>query len=127
MYVEFGNSNAIEGYRDPLSEDPDLVRYRPIDGEQITTIVFPEGIGLQEAFTTAVATVGLHFAVADEESGERHKPAWVESDSDGLRALLCEHYGLKPSHTRPKNWGKETGANEAPSLARALLAPAKED
>jgi hypothetical protein len=105
VYVQFGNDNAIEGYRDPTSDDPDLVRYRPLEGQRITEITFPEGISLQEAFQDAVAALGYHMA-------EGSKPAWVESDSDGLQVLLVEHYGLTPSkNTRPKTWGKDTGAN----------------
>lgn len=108
MYVEFGNADALEGYRDPTSDDPDLVRYRPLDGDRVTTVVFPADISLQEAFSTAVTALTFHMA-------EGSSPTWVESDSDGLQALLVEHYKIAPSkNTRPKTWGKDTGALEAP-------------
>lgn len=109
MYVEFGNDNAIEGYREG---DSDEVKFRPLEGQRVTTIGFPEGMTLQEAFTTAVAQANYHFAVVDEETGERAKPKWIESDSPGLKALLCEHFGLKPDTTMPKTWGKDTGLEQ---------------
>lgn len=108
MYVEFGNDKAIEGYRDPNSDDPELVRYKPIDGQRVTTVSFPEGISLQEAFTTAVTAITYHM----EEGAE---PAWIESDSEGLQSLLQEHFGITASkNNRPKAWGKDTGATELP-------------
>jgi hypothetical protein len=106
MYVQFGNADALEGYRDPTSDDPDLVRYRPLDGDRVTTITFPEGMGLQEAFSTAVTALGYHMA-------DGGSPAWIESDSEGLQALLLENYGLT-KNTRPKTWGKDTGVTAMP-------------
>lgn len=106
MYVNVGNSHAIEGYRDPTSDDPDLVRYRPAEGDRVTEIVFPEGITLNEAFSTTLAALDHHM-----ESGT--SPTWIESDSEGLTALLQEHWGLTAAKTsRPKTWGKNTGATE---------------
>lgn len=103
LLVEFGNADALEGYRDPTSEDPDLVRFKPLAGDRVTTVVFPEGTSLQEAFSTAVTALTFHMA-----SGA--VPTWIESDSDGLQALLVEHYRLTPSkNIRPKTWGKATG------------------
>lgn len=108
MYAEFGNADAQEGYRDPTSDDPELVRYKPLEGDRVTTVVFPEGTSLQEAFSSAVTALTFHMV-------DGAKPTWVESDSEGLQALLVEHYGLTPSkNTRPKNWGKETGALDLP-------------
>lgn len=110
MYVQIGNSDALEGYRDPTSDDPDAVRYRPLDGQQVTTLNFPEGVGLQESFSATVTALGYHMT-------DGATPAWVESDSEGLLALLLEHFNITASkNTRPKTWGKDTGANlSAPS------------
>lgn len=106
MYVNVGNNNAIEGYRDASSDDPDLVRYRPVDGERVTEVVFPEGTALNDAFSTTLAVMEHHMQ-------EGSTPAWVESDSDGLTSLLQEHWGLTKAKTsRPKTWGKDTGADE---------------
>lgn len=106
MYVNVGNSSAIEGFRDPTSDDPDLVRYRPAEGDRVTEVVFPEGISLNEAFSTTLAVMDHHMA-------QGATPSWVESDSDGLTALLQEHWGLTKAKTaRPKTWGKDTGATD---------------
>lgn len=105
MYLLVGNNDAIEGYRDATSDDPDLVRFRPVDGERITELRFPEGTGLQEAFTTALAALESHMA-------QGASPTWIESDSEGLTALLQEHWGLTQAKTsRPKTWGRDTGAD----------------
>lgn len=108
MYVLLGNDKALEGYRDPTSDDPDLVRYRDLEGQRVTSISIPEGMSLNEAFQSVVTAFEYHIA-----QGE--KPSFVESDSEGLQALLSEHFGLtKTQNTRPKTWGKETGALEVP-------------
>jgi hypothetical protein len=106
VYVNIGNNNAIEGYRDPTSDQPDLVRYRPAEGERVTEVIFPEGTGLSEAFSTVLEVMGHHMAAGAV-------PQWIESDSEGLTSLLQEHWGLtKSSTSRPKKWGKDTGAPE---------------
>lgn len=106
MYVHIGNNNAIEGFRDPTSDDPDLVRYRPAEGERVTEVTFPEGTSLNEAFSTTLAVMEHHMV-------DGAKPVWVESDSEGLTSLLQEHWGLTAAKTsRPKTWGKDTGATE---------------
>ena len=106
MYVHVGNNNAIEGFRDPSSDDPDLVRYRPLEGDRVTEVVFPEGISLNDAFSTVLAVMEHHIA-------QGATPAWVESDSEGLTSLLQEHWDLTAAKTsRPKTWGKDTGATD---------------
>src|SRR5438270_256376 len=102
MYLEFGNDHALEGYRDPRSDNPELVRYRPAMGQRITQVSFPDDIPLLEAFQGAVKLIDYHVA-----QGE--KPAWIDSDSAGLEKLLKEHLGIKGS--RPKQWGEDTGAH----------------
>lgn len=119
MWVEFGNTAAIEGYRDAASDDPDLVRWRALgdDGdERITTVVFPDDLPLADCFREAVAACPLHFA-EDTSKDNPHghvKPAWVDSDSEGLKALLAEHFGLTGARQqrRPKTWGKAFGLHE---------------
>lgn len=106
MYTHIGNDNAIEGFRDPTSDDPDLVRYRPLDGDRVTEIVFPDGISLNEAFSTTLAVMDQHMTAGAT-------PAWVESDNPSLVSLLQDHWGLAAAKTtRPKTWGKNTGATE---------------
>lgn len=96
--VEFGNESGIEGYRDAQSDDPDLVRYRPTTGQRVTTLTYPDGMPLQEAFQGTVTAIGHHLA-------EEARPTWFESDSEGLRGLLCENYGVSPDKHKPKRWG----------------------
>lgn len=95
-YVVFGNADAIEGYRDPDSDNPDEVLYRPLPGKRITRIIFPDSWSLQECFNATLLTVPRHFA-------EGAKPAWVDSDSAGLDMLLREHYGLGDTEI-PEKW-----------------------
>lgn len=96
MHVEIGNKHAIEGYREG---DVDEVLYRSVEGERITTLRFPEGIGIEDAFRTTLVAMSHHI-----EAGEA--PSWIESDSPGLTALLAEHYGIK-NNVRPAAWGKK--------------------
>jgi len=97
MYIEIGNAHALEGYEDPAAGQGTL--FREIPGEQVTRIVFPAGLGLQDAMATTLAAMTYHL---DRE----HYPAWVESDSPGLVTLLTEHYSIQPSaNIRPADWG----------------------
>jgi hypothetical protein len=104
MFVQFGNDNAIEGFRDPTSDDPELVRYREAEGQRVTTITFPEGVSLNEAFQTSLTSLTYHIA-------QDASPAWVESDNESLQSLLMEHFGLtKSKASRPKNWAGDDDA-----------------
>ena len=99
MFVELGNADALEGYRDPTSDTPDEVRYHPMVGEKITTLNFPDGTGLQEAFSSTITTLVFHLAAGAA-------PQWIASDSAGLKSLLEEHFGLSPAkNIRPATWG----------------------
>ncbi len=113
-YVEFGNDKGIEGYRDAQSDDPELVRYRELDGQRVTRLTYPEGMSINEAFQGTVTAIGYHMA-------QEGKPTWIESDSAGLRALLCENYGVNPEATKPKTWGQGLAA-AATQAGTALLA-----
>lgn len=113
MWVEFGNENAQEGYRDPKADDPDEVKYRPLDGQRVTTLTFPDEMGLQEAFTTAVGQVQYHFANDGDDATTG--PSWVDSDNEAMKTLLDEQFGTK-GKARPKTWGKEFGLHENESL-----------
>ena len=102
MWVQFGNDHAVEAYRDPSSDDPDEVKSRPVEGRQITAVVMPAGWSLREAFATALEAAAHHFDT-DPDTDDKHPPAWIESDSDGLAALLAEHYGIERNR-RPAGW-----------------------
>lgn len=119
MWVEFGNDSAIEGFREG---DSDEVKYRSLEGQQVTAVTLPSDVSLQEAFTTSVAAVNFHFA--EQPDGTRSKPAWIDSDSDGLKALLAENFGLKAGQARPKTWGKDSGALDNEHLPSSATSPA---
>lgn len=94
MYVELGNDRAIEGYRDP----EDKLHFKEIEGQRTTRIDFPEGIGPVEAYSQIVdGIVPAHF------QADAH-PAWIETDSETLKALLDEKYGTQ-GVTKPTGWG----------------------
>jgi len=102
MRVNLGNEAPIEGYRDPESGDPELVRYRRVEGgKRVTHVDIPSGKSMGDAFRLVTGLVPYHFA---KGAG----PVWVESESPGLTALLAEHYGLDPDKAgRPADWKKE--------------------
>jgi hypothetical protein len=101
VYVQMGNNNALRAER---GED-DKVEFVDHPGEHVTTLIVTEGTPLNEAFNSVVISMQGHMK-------DGAKPVWIESDSGGLTALLEEHYGLtKAQNKRPKNWGKDTGAN----------------
>lgn len=111
MWLECGNESTIEGYRDPRSDNPEKVRYRPAQGERITQVAFPEGTTLNEAFQSAVKLLAYHIAAGE-------KPAWIDSDNQMLERMLRENFGVKGS--RPKGWGQDTGASLVPRMADVM-------
>lgn len=107
MWLEVGNDSAIEGYRDPTAPNPEAVQYRAAPGQRVTRVVFPDGMLLQEAFTSAVKLMDYHVAAGES-------PAWVDSDSKSLEQLVKEHFSIKQG--RPRTWGKDTGADRLPRM-----------
>lgn len=101
MYVQFGNADAIAPYRD----ENEVLQFRDHPGQHVTTVSITDGANLSEAFNTVIIQMDGHIK-------KGAKPAWIESDSPGLLALLEEHYGLPSAqNNRPDNWGEDTGAN----------------
>lgn len=108
MRVVLGNESAVEAHRRPGEEE---VLYRELEGQHVTTIEFPENPSLQEAVAVVTEIVGHHFQ-------DGATPSWVECDSEGLKALLCEQFHINPRHNkRPKDWGKDDADNEEGSEA----------
>lgn len=97
-WVQLGNSNAVASTKD---EDGEVVKV-PVKGDQITAMVFPEGWGLGEMYLSVVEAAKFHFD-DDPATDDLHPPAWVESSSPGLQAMLVEHYGLT-GDARPGGW-----------------------
>lgn len=102
IYIEIGNSSALEAYRVQDSDTPDKVHYREVPGDRITTVSFPESIVGDEAFESAVAAIANHI-----KPGER--PAWLHSDNKDLKDRLQAFFGVK-GKPRKNPWGEDTGA-----------------
>jgi len=81
MRLYLGNRNA-------LTADPDGST-RTAKGKQCTTVDFPEGTSLGEAFTVLTASDGVWANHAKAGS----TPAWVASDSAALATLVADHFG----------------------------------
>lgn len=101
MRLTLGLDQAIEGYRDSNSDDPELLRYRPLEGERTTEVVFPEGTTVMNAFRMTLDLLPKHMA-------EGAAPVWIEGDDETLVTLLKNHFGVTKK-SRPKNWGKKKG------------------
>lgn len=103
MYVELGNGAAKQAKRtasgEPERDEDGFVVHEPIagGGARVTRVEIPEGTPLAEAFVSITQPVRGVWANHSDEA-----PEWVESDSDGLAALLAEHFGCKVG--RPRGW-----------------------
>jgi hypothetical protein len=98
MHVQLGNEAAQHAVG---RDDNDQPIHEDLDGKRITTVQIPDDYTLAEAFQCITAPDGVahhHFQAGTS-------PTWVESDSDGLAALLAEHFGCKVG--RPKGWKVE--------------------
>lgn len=93
--ILIGNDQAKEAYRENPEDKP---KYREVEGQYVTTVAVPDGVGLAEAFTTVIEVVRHHMV----EGGQ---PKWVEGDSLDLITMLKSYYGV--SKARPKTWGKK--------------------
>jgi hypothetical protein len=101
IYVLIGNPNAIEGFRDPTSDDPDRLRFRQAPGERTTQIAFPAEMGLIDAFNSVVVSMGHQMATGSV-------PAWIETDVPELELLLLRHWNMSATkNKRPRTWGEE--------------------
>lgn len=84
-----GNRHTAEATRDPETDEVS-VEFTEADDENVTTVVFPDGLSIAEMFQTLTLPGGVatfHFAEV---------PTWVEcDDSPGLAALVAEHYGIE--------------------------------
>lgn len=98
MLVELGNIAAVESVYNPQTEE-----YEDLDlpGERVTSFTLPADIPLATAFLAVVDGFNHHAKVAAV-------PVWIEGDSDGLVALLCQHYGVPPNTQRPRDWGQRS-------------------
>lgn len=85
MRLELGNTSPKEGHRN----DDDSVTFTAMEGNRVTVVNFPEGTSIGEAFASVTAPNGI-WSYHSEDA-----PAWVECESEGLQALLVEHFGCE--------------------------------
>lgn len=86
--IEMGNHDAKHGVgRDDKTDE---VLFEKIDGQRVFRMVTPEGWTLGETFTSITQPVRGAWANHSDSP-----PAWVETNSAGLTALLAEHFGCE--------------------------------
>lgn len=95
IIVEFGNADAVEPKGDPKTSQID---YQPMEGERVTKVLIPEGTSLRTSFVMALGALESWTTVGA-------RPVWVRSNSQGLQALLEEHFGIAPGTEKPRDWG----------------------
>lgn len=91
-YVHFGNNKTKEYTNQG---------FKPIEGERITEVIFPEGMTILTQMHIAIAALRRHQGLLDT-----HKPSavFVKSNNKALEALLAEELGIQ-SNTIPRNYG----------------------
>jgi hypothetical protein len=109
IYVQMDNSAAVEHYRDsPDSED---IKARPLTGERIFEISFPEGteeepVTLREMIMTTMATYRHHQEAGNTEGHALVRPRWVRSNDARLEAELVSEYHIARNDI-PTGFGSE--------------------
>lgn len=102
MMVLVGNPKPVELVLDSVTTEQGISAtvqvLRPLGGETITRLLYPDGMGVEEAALCTIDALKFHM-----ERGAL--PAWIESDSKPLHKLLCKHYGINTTAKRPGDWG----------------------
>lgn len=112
VYVQMDNSAAVEHYRDdPDSED---IKTRPLTGERIFEISFPEGteeepVTLREMIMTTMATYRHHQEAGHTEGHALVRPRWVRSSDERLEAALVDEYRITRNDI-PTGFGSAHGS-----------------
>jgi hypothetical protein len=88
MYVRLGNVAAREGIKTGKS-----VKWRKIEGNQVTTFSIEDERPLDIAFTEVKGGWDWHSSKA---------PAWIDSDNHELLQMLAEHWNCAVG--QPSNW-----------------------
>ena len=89
MNADIGNANAIEVIDGVVID---------VEGEQVTSFLFPDGTSVIDAAQAVIATMPVHMA-------EGWTPPWIQCSDGGLQSILAAHFGLSSDSTRPANWG----------------------
>jgi len=103
MKVWLGNPWAVEAF---IADDGQQ-QWRSAPGERVTEFYYPEDTPEDHPdvpwtpSNVAASIIGqLSYHMQPDQV-----PAWVESDNDLVRAILCDHFRLDPKTVRPKTWG----------------------
>jgi hypothetical protein len=107
IYVQMDNSAAIEHFKD--HPDAEEIKSRPLSGERIFEIVFPDGTTLREMIATTMATYRMHQPhgnAPDDQPVGLVYPRWVRASDDQLQEQLVLEYGLE-SNDIPAGFGAE--------------------
>lgn len=110
LVVKVGNADAVElrNYRNPDTDAIESVWAR-VEGERTTTIQLEEGLDPMQQMATVI-----RFLQEMMTPGAR--PWWIECDDESLRVMLCTHYGIPVSRTRPAMWGDGTTIQPPPPV-----------
>lgn len=129
IYVQMDNPNAVEHYRD--HPDDEEIQSRPLKGERIFEISFPEGdednpITMREMVITTMTTYRHHQQAGNpkgETVADLVPPRWVRSNDERLQAELVTEYRITDNDI-PKGFGSEHGSWDRvilPSLQVSLI------
>jgi hypothetical protein len=116
IYVQMDNSAAVEHFKE--HPDAEEIKSRPLDGERIFEIVFPDGTTLREMIFTTMATYRKHQPhgnAPDDAPIGLVNPRWVRASDDQLQEQLALEYGIT-SNDIPAGFGAEHGAWERTSM-----------
>lgn len=80
---------AEKAFNDDKQHLPAEEREVVANDDMVTTVEFPEGVDLGEAFTTMIHPQGVWARQSPE------KPKWVASDNDALAMVLGAHFGVE--------------------------------
>jgi hypothetical protein len=112
-YVQMDNSGAVEHYKE--HPDAEEIQARPLEGERIFEIVFPDPpagqprMTLREMIATTMATYRKHQAhgnAPDDAPVDLVTPKWIRSNDDQLEAQLVDEYQLEANDI-PAGFGAE--------------------
>ena len=100
ILAEVGTNSAVEAYRDPLSDDPEKIRYRALSGERIVHLEISDDDVYTDAVHDCVESIRLHLQ-------RDTNPLWIECTNGRIQEALLANYGLSLSAARrPVDWGK---------------------
>ena len=97
--VLIGNADAIDltQHVNPDTLEIEFV-FSPVTGERVTTFRLRDDLPRMDAVLEVIK--GL-----ERMMNPLSRPWWIECDDEGLRTMLCEHFGIALSTVRPPNWG----------------------